>query len=91
MLESVNFEQEHFFVQMNDTGHDELVADEKDDNVEDGGFLVVEVERNFDNLKVVKKFHDDESIHQKKDGDVKRHPLDKDRVKRLWRRRHLIC
>lgn len=37
----MNFEQENFLVQMNDTGHDELVADEKDDNVEDGGFLVV--------------------------------------------------
>lgn len=91
MLEGVNFEQEHFLVQMNDTGHDELVADEKDDNVENGGFLVVEVERYFDNLKVVEKFHDNESVHQKKDGNVKRHPLDKHRVKRLWRRRHLIC
>jgi hypothetical protein len=91
VLEGVNLEQEHFLVQMNDTGHDELVADEEDDNVENGGFLVVEVERYFDNLKVVEKFHDNESVHQKKDGNVKRHPLDKHRVKRLWRRRHLIC
>jgi hypothetical protein len=91
VLESVNFEQEYFLVKMNDTGHDELVADEKHDNVENGGFLVVEVETNLDNLKVVEKFHDDESVHQKKDRNVKRHPLYKHRVKRLWRRRHLIC
>ena len=91
VLESVNFEQEHFFVQMNDTGHDELVADEKHDNVEDCRFLVVEVERNLDYLKVVEKFHDDKSVHQKKDRNVKRHPLDKHRVKRLWRRWHWIC